>query len=399
MTRFPSPSRFRRAAAFIVIALGLMVVAGHAFPTHARGGANPAGRVTATSATGDPKVPVFAYYYMWFQPSSWDRAKADLPLLGAYDSADPTVIAQHVRWAREAGIGGFIVSWKHEPRLDAPLAILVDQARRQDFKLILLYEALDFQRNPLPVSEVITDLQWFAATYGANPSFGVFGPPTVIWSGSWKFSHDDVAKVRAAAGAPTKLLLFGSERGASDYLARKALFDGDAYYWSSADPQQTPGYQRRLNELADAVRKSGGHWIAPVAPGFDARLVGGSSIVARREGATYRDSWSAAVSSRPSALGIISWNEFSENSHIEPSRSYAYSFLDLTAQLTGSPPFKPDTEVLPPNVVGPTTSGPVDSSELGAGVGMQQQLLSLLVSLALIGTVVLSALRSRTRMV
>jgi len=390
----------RRAASRLVVlplvTSALMLVTSMGRPPDVRAAREPGPDVPRRSAIEAGSVPVFAYYYVWFRPGSWDRAKTDLPLLGAYDSADPAVVAQHIRWAREAGINGFIVSWKHEARLDAPLALLVDEARRQNFKLILLYEGLDFQRNPLPVSQVSSDLQWFLATYGSNPVFDVWGQPAVIWSGTWKFSSPDVAKVRATLRARAKVLLLGSERSASDFAARSALFDGDAYYWSSADPQLTPGYQKRLDDLAAAVRASGGRWVAPIVPGFDARLVGGSSVVSRRSGDTYRASWAGAVSSDPSALGIISWNEFSENSHIEPSRSNQYSYLDLTAQLTGSPPFKPDTQVLP-NVIGPPADGPTDSSELGPAVATREQLLSWLVTAALLGAIFVSAVRSRTR--
>ena len=56
----------------------------------------------------------------------------------------------------------------------------------------------------------------------------------------------------------------------------------------------------------------GGIRIPPAAPGFDARLVGGTSIVQRNGGATLREELDAAASSDPDALGLISWNEFSE---------------------------------------------------------------------------------------
>ena len=40
----------------------------------------------------------------------------------------------------------------------------------------------------------------------------------------------------------------------------------------------------------------------------------------RRDGATLRQEYAAALSSSPDALGLISWNEFSENTHVEPSQ-------------------------------------------------------------------------------
>ena len=365
----------------------------------------PIGAAPASAAAGSPlpsavtgpaltaparaeKPPVFAYYYIWFSHGSWDRAKTDLPQLGTYSSADPKVIAQHITWAREAGIDGFIVSWKHEARLDVPLQRLIAEAQRQQFKLILLYQGLDFQRDPIDPKRVLDDLSWFSRTYGTNPVFDVFGRPAVIWSGTWKFTPDAIGMVRAGLGAPDSLLLLGSERSAADYEARRDLFDGDAYYWSSADPTRTPGYQKRLDDLGAAVgADEGAKWIAPITPGFDARLIGGTSIVDRRGGETYRLAWAAAARSHPSAMGIISWNEFSENSHIEPSSANGPLYLELTRRLegeSGGGQFALPTASARPSDGGNPVLGPVDSSDLSIDARGRQQILSLISGFALL---------------
>jgi hypothetical protein len=352
---------------------------------------------SAPAESGKP--PVFAYYYIWYTRGSWDRAKTDMPELGPYSSADSTVIAQHIRWARQAGIDGFIVSWKHETRLDVPLERLVAEAAKQNFKLILLYQGLDFDRNPIDPKKVLDDLSWFARTYGTNPVFDVFGRAAVVWSGTWKFTDDQIGMVRAGLGAPDNLLLLGSERSAADYQKRAALFDGDAYYWSSGDPLATPGYQQRIDALSAVIRADRGAWIAPISPGFDARLVGGTSTVDRRDGATYRAAWRAAVATDPAALGIISWNEFSENSHIEPSLSYRTGYLDLTNELTGGPS---GSIASPTGTAAATASptspvvGPTDSSELSAD-SRSQQLLSVVSGLALLAALGFVILRLRGR--
>ena len=71
------------------------------------------------------------------------------------------------------------------------------------------------------------------------------------------------------------MLILASERGASDYRARAELFDGNSYYWASVNTETFPGYEQKLIALGKAVHEHGGIWIAPAAPGFDARLVGG----------------------------------------------------------------------------------------------------------------------------
>ena len=83
--------------------------------------------------------------------------------------------------------------------------------------------------------------------------------------------------------------------------------------------------------MGRAVHDHGGIWIAPAAPGFDARLVGGTTTVPRNDGDTLRTELSAAISSSPDAIGLISWNEFSENTQIEPSLRFGNTYLRVLA--------------------------------------------------------------------
>ena len=294
----------------------------------------PIGALAPTASDPAGRPLVLAYYYIWYEPRSWDRAKTDLPQLGPYSSADPAVIAQHVAWAKAAGIDALIVSWKHEPRLDKPLATLVAASRSAGLRLVLLYQGLDFSRRPLNSQRIADDLSWFMQEYGADPMFDVFGAPTIILSGTPSFSIEDIATVRDAVLGAGPAHFLGSERSGDDYAARRDVLDGDAYYWSSVDPNRDRGYRDRLAALAASIRDDGGLWIAPAAPGFDARLIGGTRVVDRADGATYRTQWTTALLTDPDGLGIISWNEFSENSHIEPSQNYGATYLAATAALS-----------------------------------------------------------------
>ncbi|MGZ6314225.1 MAG: hypothetical protein ACXWNI_01155 [Candidatus Limnocylindrales bacterium] len=282
------------------------------------------------------RPPVLAYYYMWFNSGSWTHAKTDVPVLGAYSSTSPAVIKQQVTWAKESGVDAFIVSWKSTPDLNLALSELVAECHSQGLKLVLIYEGLDVNRNPIPAAQVQSDLQSFEDQYGSDPVFDLFGKPAVIWSGTWRFSDADISAVRDSIGAPDKLLLLGSQRSAAEYQPRAALFDGDAYYWSSADPLTTPGYQKRLGDLATAVHKDNGLWLAPAAAGFDARLNGGTTVVDRRNGATLTAAWDDALATNPDGMAVISWNEYTENSYVEPSKNFGERYLAVLALLTGA---------------------------------------------------------------
>src|SRR6202041_1267947 len=115
-----------------------------------------------------------------------------------------------------------------------------------------------------------------------------------------------------------------------------SVTDGDAYYWSSVNPGTYPGYAAKLKAMSQTIHRDGKYWIAPFAPGFDARLVGGRHIVPRNGGQTPPDEDAPAIRSSPDVLGLISWNEFSENSYVEPSVRYGYRSLDVLRQLRGT---------------------------------------------------------------
>lgn len=283
----------------------------------------------AFASTAVSRPPVLAYYYIWFDETSWDRAKTDHPVLGDYSSDDPAVMRQHIIWAKEAGIDGFIVSWKSTARLNSRLEQLMRLADAENFKLAIIYQGLDFQRKPLPVDTVARDLDVFLTAYASDNAFKIFDKPLVIWSGTWEFSASDIARV--AAPRRDRLSLLASEKNLTGYERLRGDVDGNAYYWSSVNPETFPDYSGKLQAFAASVHASAGIWIAPAAPGFDARLLGRTTVVSRDDGQTLRRQMAAAREAAPDAIGLISWNEFSENSHIEPSAQYGRQYLDIVA--------------------------------------------------------------------
>jgi hypothetical protein len=280
--------------------------------------------------TADDSVPLLAYYYIWFDPQSWNRAKMDYPLLGRYSSDDADVMRQHIQWAKEAGIDGFIVSWKGTDKLNRRLDQLVQIADEENFKLAIIYEGLDFERNPLPHEQVDADLNYFVENYAGHPAFHLFAKPMVVWSGTWKYSQDEIKSVTETKRHD--LLILASEKNIEGYERLSEYVDGDAYYWSSVNPDSHSNYLKKLTAMGKVIHQNGGLWIAPAAPGFDARLVGGSSVVERKAGDTLKTELNTALQSMPDAIGLISWNEFSENSHIEPSQAHGDLYLKVLAE-------------------------------------------------------------------
>jgi hypothetical protein len=317
----------------ILCCLGLTAVLAAVVPA----GPAPATPTPPVAIHAEAATPLLAYYYQWFEPGSWDRAKIDLPQLGRYSSDDRAVIRQHVDWAKSVGIDGFVVSWKDTQTNDRRLRLLMDVAREAGFELAMIYQGLDFDRNPLPVDRVAADFVAFRDRFAGDPVFmRIGGKPLTIWSGTWEFSHGDVARVTGAVRGT--LLVLSTEKNVDGYRRLADVTDGDAYYWSSVNPATNRDHAAKLGEMGRAIHADGKYWIAPFAPGFDARQVGGAKTVDRRDGRTLRAEYAAAVRSSPDLLGLISWNEFSENTYVEPSRDYGRRYLDVVRELRGSPP-------------------------------------------------------------
>jgi hypothetical protein len=322
----------RALVAGLVMAVALLASAG-ASSSKASASAETSRHTGA--ASGRP-IPVLAYYYIWFNPTSWNRAKIDYPLVGRYSSDDLAVMRQQVSLAKQAGISGFLVSWKNTPALNRRLTTLRAVATAAGFKLAIVFEGRDFHGNPLPMTQVRASFRYIARLYSRDPVFHLFGKPLIMWSGTWVYRRDQLAAITRSYRS--RLLLLASEKQVAAYEAIADLFAGNAYYWSSVDPLRTPGYTRKLAEFATAVHSRHGMWIAPAAPGFDAKLVGGTRVIPRRDGRTLRLEMNAALDSSPDAIGLISWNEYSENSEVEPSRAYGTTALNVIASIQHAKP-------------------------------------------------------------
>lgn len=372
-------------AALVAISLALSMTAGPwSAVTDVRD--QPPPTAGATVAAG--RVPVLAFFYQWFDAGSWDRAKIDVPAVGRYSSDDPDIIRGQIHAAQDAGIEGFIVSWKSTATNNRRLRLLMTIASQQNFKLAMIYQGLDFDRKPQPVERVAADFAVFRNTFASDPVFyRIDGKPLTILSGSWMFDHSAVESITGAVR--DSLLVLSTEKNLDGYRRVADVTDGDAYYWSSVDPETNSNYADKLNAMGAAVHADGKIWLAPFSPGFDARLVGGTGVVDRKDGATLITQYQTAQRSSPDILGLISWNEFSENTYVESSKNFGDRYLTVLRQLvlSGSPAAPPPAEV---DMGDSSSSGAADGGDLAANIT--------LLGLFLVGFItVVTVLTQRTR--
>jgi hypothetical protein len=190
------------------------------------------------------------------------------------------------------------------------------------------YEGLDQARMPLPAAKVASDFKYFVTHYAR---YRIGGKVLTMWDGTWKFSGPAVCWVtRRLLGA---VLVLAAANSVPAFWRLANCTDGDAYYWSSGSPAGRRGWARKLKVMGAAVHRDHQIWLAPFAPGFDDTLTGGHVIIPRWGGATLRSECTAAAGSAPDILGLISWNEWTENTYVELSVRYRYTYLRMLKNL------------------------------------------------------------------
>jgi hypothetical protein len=304
-----------------------------------------------------PSYKVAAFYYPWYgnpdtngQWIHWtqnnhvppdDLASDYFPALGAYSSNDPKVVAQHMTWLRQAGIGVIITSWWGQgSREDQAVPLLLQTAEEYSIKIAFHIEPYN-GRTP---ESLVGDIQYLYDHYGRSPAFfrstaiSRYSPSTqpkgmfFVWSiqdqGSNDFSYWQKALDAVHALPQSGLVIANSQK--SDWIGG-SHFDG-LYNYASLHLEQTNGFNWARSLPPDSL------YIPSVIPGFSAKRVGyaDTTYVPRENGGTFDAQWTAALGTgvEPALVTITSFNEWHEGSMIEPPQSGAsdgngYSYADF----------------------------------------------------------------------
>jgi hypothetical protein len=375
---------FRR---FIVCALLLLGIGAHLWTPIGTTVGTPAHATTrhhtraATRSTITANM--FAYYYLWWSKlhwhdklgSSFPYASDPLPLPATLDSSgcnprskysgneltdapralftqDRRATIEHdVRSAAKAGLRGFIVNWAGTGHADQTtkelsysrrLRMVVDVVHEVNkdgikFKLWISYKASD---TILTTNHIAGDLAYLRRTYAHDAAFDrTFSKRLpLVWMGSRKYPTSVLSTI--SKKFRPSFYLIGDENWDTWTSARGAVLDGDQYYWSSQDPYRNPASFTQIKHLAAKVRNSKGNpdgskkmWFAPIAPGFNTILLGGSTCVPRKDGATLRKLFAGNKASHPNGWVLISWNEIAEGTYVQPLRRYGSHYLNVISDL------------------------------------------------------------------
>jgi Glycosyl hydrolase family 99 len=289
---------------------------------------------------------VLAHYHPWYTAETWrDPQMADRPLRLYSTDVQSDVTSQAVQ-ARAAGIDAFVVSWQGLDAFDGfndrRMRIVLEAARFSGLRACAYTETVvaNPTNNPNLPTDPRTMFEWLADLvdrYSTHPAYlRVAGRPVIFVYLASRLAQSDWTAVmaRLRAGGRDPLLIgdfVGStllERFDGEYQYTTVLLGGDALIdFNLAESLRVRTYS--LLRQGDRRRI----WVAAITPGYDdSRLADRPTphVVERSNGAVYDAQWTTAIDTGADWAVVTSWNEWWENTEIEPGERYGSFYLTRT---------------------------------------------------------------------
>jgi glycoprotein endo-alpha-1,2-mannosidase len=320
---------------------------------------------SALTLTAKPYFTVGAYYYPWHgqdfhkgAPYLRDQlSPKQRPALGRYDDTDPAVIAQHLKWSRQANIQLWVTSWWGPGSREdvTTLGLILPHIDMGTHKIALFYETTGRirEKNKYAIDAVIPDVVYMCKNYFSHPNYyKINGRPVLFMYITRKYSQ-----LGFLEGILLLMRNTAADYGFNPYIIGDQVFraapTGDYAPFSQLDavtnydvrggmivPVGTnyitqsgvDDYYAEQAKWKAAANKKGCAFVPTAVPGYNDRAIRlgvGNAAVSRRltpqdvEGSLFRASLKAAcklAGNRTNRLMMInSFNEWHEDSQIEPT--------------------------------------------------------------------------------
>lgn len=342
---------------------------------------------SANVTVNPPPTPflVSASYYPWYVPAAWQYQEcfngtlrgelipAQLPILGKYNSQDEDVVTQQIAWSTAAGVNVWDLEWVMPgDLLDNTIQnTVLTNPHIGDIRFAMFYDYAirfnsDFNLTPDKVTTILSDFNYFAAHYFSHPSYLKVsqGRPVVFFYAASQLNpvsavQQMVMSLRQAmTAAGIAIYLIGDEyyAPAPPDPARignwDAIFGYDAYAGIGGYSDDNGFFAMHANayqQYQAVAQQLGVEFVPSVTPGFNDRAVrrtcANNPALARRtsanaaEGSMFNTFLQQlaipyATNSQLKMIHITSFNEWHEDTEIEPSVVTAPTTLDTSS--TGS---------------------------------------------------------------
>jgi len=320
---------------------------------------------TDQSSTAQPEVTgldtdrlVGAHYYPWYEMDggheNWTDSCVATPVLGEYAADDPAVIDQHLTWCLNHGINWLSVSWWGEGSgSDAALRNgLLEAEKFEQMSFSILYETTLLRQygydldNQYTRDHLISDFQYLEEGFFRRDNYlQIDGRPVVFFWISHTFQGDAEAafdEITAALDTDVYILAglpFGQSLGLAPI---EAAADGVTSY-NPYSPREDieevfhEMYSQGLQTMNLSARATDMDFVPVVIPGFndtgipDSQREDNPVLSASPERYERVCEQVKPHLADSKAVLITSFNEWYENTQIEPNEEYGTAYLETTA--------------------------------------------------------------------
>ena len=303
---------------------------------------------------------VLAFHYAWYGTPwgeaekwlGWGGGKHDpgivmegrrtlktphYPLDGPYDSLSEETIRRQLDDLKLGGMDGFIVSWWWEGHYSRKVLKRMVELAPEDSITVYYETAMTFDlRDEDPrkaVKKIAEDFKLLLNGPATEKSWiEVEGKPLIVAYIVENYTVEEWKRIREEVGEDFFLL---GDTLNPDYLE---VMDGLHTYSPVGILTSGKDLAEVYRKAAEACRSRGDRssalFAATVCPGYDDRKIRSPGLfLPRGDGATYRETWRAALACKPDWILICTYNEWLEGTEIEPSREYGLDYLFVTRQL------------------------------------------------------------------
>jgi len=312
---------------------------------------------------------VCAHYYPWYgapahdyQDGEWSLESPSRPVLGNYNSTDEEVIEQHFDWCHEAGVSWLNVAWwgegSHEDNRFKN--DLLEHPRAHEFDWSVLYETEgQFHRGEIDMGEksnreqLRQDLVYLSETYFNRDMYKTLDDRPVLYLYVAHSFRGPVAEAFSDALEPIDeepyLVAHIPEGSTVDSFPIMDIADAVTTYNPYAPDEAIESiYLDRLSEVYRSWYLAGQHTgidVIPTAlPGYDDTEIihdprDNPPLAPSPE--QYEQAAEITCSFADGPVFVTSFNEWYEDTQIEPSEEYGTAYLDITADILATETCEP----------------------------------------------------------
>ena len=264
------------------------------------------------------------------------------PLIGPYDSNDPDALECQVLLMKFAGISGVIIDWYGTQNFRDYATIhrnslsLIKHLKQAGLKFAICYEDQSVKhmieggklKKVQEMAHAKKEFQWMEQNWFNDPAYmKLGGKPVLLIFGPQHFKKPQWNQITSSLSTQSILYTL-------PHLTGQAKGSG-AFGWPPVDGGKNVTallWQKHLRELYSRGAK-GESVIAPIFPKFhdiyqEAGVHKSYGYLDDQDGKTFEQTLQLAWQSNSPLIQIATWNDYGEGTMIEPTKEFAYRYLE-----------------------------------------------------------------------